>query len=139
MMHDFNGYIRRRLKGIIEKSIKINELFVEEFDTIIKKTSIIIDFYNLQFTEDDPVLIVPIGTSEKPAGISRINDSFIIITTSDNKPLFYVHSEDLKSFIGKKFSSLKKHYSEDYELAVVLKYSDIADNSESKDKIFFNI
>jgi hypothetical protein len=140
-MHDFNRYVKKRIPSIIDRSIKINELMAEEFDTIIRKTSILVDFYALQFNKDAE-LIVPIGTKDKPTGLSRINDSYIVVTHTDNRPLYYVHSEDMKEYIKHKFKYLEKRMSDEYKLAVVLKYNDLADNAEEKDKldkVFFNI
>jgi len=140
-MHDFNKYVEKRIPSLIEKSIKINELMAEEFDTVIRKTSILVDFYTLQFNVDAE-LIVPIGTKDKPTGLSRINDSFIGVIHTSKKPIFYVHSEDLKEFIKNKFSILEQRMDSEYKLSVVLRYQDLADNAEGKDglnKVFFNI
>jgi hypothetical protein len=140
-MHDFNQYVKKRIPSMIGKSIKINELMAEELDTVIKKTSILVDFYALQFNEDAE-LIVPIGTKDKPTGLSRINDSYIVVTHTDNRPIFYVHSEDLKKYIKDIYSQAEKRMSDEYKLAVVLKYAHLADNAEEKDKldkVFFNI
>jgi hypothetical protein len=123
---------------MVDKSIKINKLLTEEFDTIIKKTSMILDFFSLQF-DKDARLVIPIGTKDAPAGLSRINDSYIVITHTDNKPLFYVHSEELKEWIRNNFERLEKTHSEEFKLAVVVKYGELADNAESKQAIFFNI
>jgi hypothetical protein len=126
---------------MIDRAIKVNELMAEEFDTIIKKTSILVDFYALQFNEEAE-LIVPIGTRDKPTGLSRISDSYIVITHTDNRPMFYIHSEDLKKYIKDIYNQVETRMSEEYKLAVVLKYAHLADNAEEKDqleKVFFNI
>jgi hypothetical protein len=126
---------------MIDRAIKVNELMAEEFDTIIKKTSILVDFYALQFNEEAE-LIVPIGTRDKPTGLSRISDSYIVITHTDNRPIFYIHSEDLKKYIKDIYNQVETRMSEEYKLAVVLKYAHLADNAEEKDqleKVFFNI
>jgi hypothetical protein len=140
-MHDFNQYVKKRIPSMIGKSIKINELMAEELDTVIKKTSILVDFYALQFNEDAE-LVVPIGTKDKPTGLSRISDSYIVVTHLDNRPLFYIHSEDLKEYIKDIFSQVETRMSDEYKLSVVLKYAHLADNAEEKDqleKVFFNI
>jgi hypothetical protein len=137
-MHNFNDYVRKRIPGVIEKSIKLNELLSPEFDTIVTKSSIIVDFYNMQFNKDAE-LVVPIGTKDSPAGLTRINDSYVVITHTDNRPIFYVHSEEFKDYIKRNFERLEKRHSDEYKMAVVLKYGNLADNAESKQPIFFTI
>jgi hypothetical protein len=123
-MFDFNDFVLKRINSIATKAMKLEDV-MKDLEMETERTSVFIDFYVMNIGRDG-VVCIPIGTPEKPYGISLIKDSYILFVY-DKRPVALAHSEELKQYIKNNFKNLNKIHSDEYKLAVDVKLKKVLD------------
>lgn len=104
----FDDYVIGKIKNV--KSLLGEALDPKKWEFM--RATVEVRFMIVEIFDRDA--FVPIGTKEKPAGLSLTTDDYVLFA-KDREPMFVITAEALKSYIKENAKNLKQSINDRYD------------------------